>query len=56
MSTYTKFNLPKSKKKPEKAREPKMIKPSKPNKPVKPRASPRTTNSRTGAVGSTSPY
>ena len=56
MSTYTKFNLPKAKKKTEKAKEPKMIKPSKPSKPVKPKAQPRTTNSRTGALGSTSPY
>ena len=56
MSTGTKFNLPKFKKKPEKAKQPKMIKPPTPSKPVKPRATPRTTNSRTGAQGSTSPY
>jgi hypothetical protein len=56
MSTSTKFNLPKAKKKPEKARESKMIKPPVPSKPVKPRATPRTTNSRTGARGATSGY
>jgi hypothetical protein len=56
MSTGTKFNLPKAKKKTEKSKEPKMIKPAKPSKPVKPRAKPRTTNSRTGALGATSGY
>jgi hypothetical protein len=39
-----------------KAKEPKMIKPPKPVKPVKPRATRPTTNSRTGALGATSPY
>lgn len=38
------------------AKEPKMIKPPAPRKPVKTKSSPRTTNSRTGALGATSPY
>jgi hypothetical protein len=56
MSTGTKFNLPKAKTKKDKPKKPKMIKPPVPAKPFKPRPKPRTTNSRTGAVGSTSPY
>ncbi len=38
------------------AKEPKNIKPPAPRKPVKPKAQPRSTNSRTGALGATSPY
>ena len=39
-----------------KAKEPKMIKPPAPRKPVKPKSQPRSTNSKTGALGATSPY
>ena len=39
-----------------KAREPKNIKPPAPRKPVKSKAQPRSTNSRTGALGATSAY
>jgi len=39
-----------------KSKESKMIKPPKPNKPVKLKPRPRSTNSRTGALGATSPY
>jgi hypothetical protein len=56
MSTTTKFNLPKAKTKKVKAKEPKNIKPSQPSKAVKPKAQPRSTNSRTGALGATSGY
>lgn len=42
--------------KPVKAKESKMIKPPQPRKAVKPKSTPRTTNSRTGALGATSPY
>lgn len=38
------------------AKEPKMIKPPEPRKPVKPKPTPRSTNSRTGALGATSAY
>ena len=52
-----KTKLSKTKTQPKaKSKEPKMIKPPVPSKPVKPRATPRTTNSRTGALGATSPY
>ncbi len=39
-----------------KAREPKNIKPPAPRKPVKSKAQPRSTNSKTGALGATSAY
>jgi hypothetical protein len=42
--------------KPVKAKEKKMIKPPVPSKPVKPKPSIARTNSKTGALGSTSPY
>jgi hypothetical protein len=42
--------------KPVKAKESKMIKPPKPAVPRKPKSKPRTINSRTGALGATSPY
>lgn len=51
----TKLSKPKTATK-VKAKERKMIKPPVPSKPVKPKASARTTNSRTGALGATSPY
>lgn len=39
-----------------KSKEPKMIKPPTPSKPVKLKPRPASTNSRTGALGATSPY
>ena len=39
-----------------KSKLPKMIKPPVPSKPVKLKPRPPSTNSRTGALGSTSPY
>lgn len=50
-----KMSKPKTSK-PVKAKEPKMIKPPAPRKAVKPKSQPRSTNSRTGALGATSPY
>lgn len=38
------------------AKAPKNLKPPAPRKPVKPKPSPKTTNSRTGALGATSAY
>ena len=38
------------------AKEPKMIKPPAPRKAVKLKTQPKSTNSRTGALGATSPY
>lgn len=51
----TKLSKPKAQAK-VKAKEPKMIKPQRPSKPVKLKPRPRSTNSRTGALGATSPY
>lgn len=51
----TKLSKPKTVPK-AKSKEPKMIKPPVPSKPVKLKPRPRNTNSRTGALGATSPY